>query len=403
MFETSTLSVSHSFYKANKGDHEKFLSSAAKCCSRSLISLALALLQAGQLGEAGFKLKDFGSGVQSGNAYAIATNWGESQANQSSDKCSLSASQDENQKTNHLKCMYTNTCSLGNKQEELELHAHTVGPQALRTKIQVDANTDPPSVNQELVCELLQQLDPYKWMGPDNIHPRVLRELADVIVRLLSIIFEKSWTSGDIPEDWKKANVTPIYKNGLKEHPGNYSIQAHQSYFSPWESYGTNLPGAYHKSNEAQTDALRSRQVVCAVGGELAARLHPEGGGKWLLFNLATCHKWVPQGQILGPTLFNIFISDLDDAIKCTLMNFADDTKLNGEVDTSEGRATPQEDLGRLEEWANKNHMKFNKDKCKVLHLENIIQECSTGCDLPSCGAALWKGTWGSWWTTSSV
>ena len=59
-------------------------------------------------------------------------------------------------------------------------------------------------------------------MGPDIIHPRVFRELADIIARLLSIIFEKSWRSGDVPEDWKKANVTPSYKKGLKEDPGNY-------------------------------------------------------------------------------------------------------------------------------------------------------------------------------------
>jgi len=51
-----------------------------------------------------------------------------------------------------------------------------VGPQALGTKIQVDTNTDPPSVKEELVCELLQEFDCYRSMGPGNIHPRVLRE-----------------------------------------------------------------------------------------------------------------------------------------------------------------------------------------------------------------------------------
>ncbi|GAB0205950.1 mitochondrial enolase superfamily member 1 [Grus japonensis] len=77
----------------------------------------------------------------------------------------------------------------------------------------------------------------------------------------------------------------------------------------------------------------------------------------------------VPHGSLRSPTLFNICINDLDDGIKCTLMKFADDTKLSGEVDTSEGRATLQEDLDRLEEWSDRNLMKFNKDKCKVLHL----------------------------------
>ncbi|PKU47474.1 rna-directed dna polymerase from mobile element jockey-like [Limosa lapponica baueri] len=67
--------------------------------------------------------------------------------------------------------------------------------------------------------------------------------------------------------------------------------------------------------------------------------------------------------------LFNNFISDLDNGIKCTLTKLANKIKLSGEVDTSEGRATLQEDLDRLEEWANKNLRKFNKGKCKVLHL----------------------------------
>lgn len=61
--------------------------------------------------------------------------------------------------------------------------------------------------------------------------------------------------------------------------------------------------------------------------------------------------------------LFNIIISDLDDGIKCTLMKCADDTKLSGEADTLEERSTLQEDLDKQEEWANKNLMKFNKDK----------------------------------------
>jgi len=59
-------------------------------------------------------------------------------------------------------------------------------------------------------------------MGPNGIHPRVLREVANVVAEPFPIIFERSWRTGEVPEDWRKANVTPIFKKGKKEDPENY-------------------------------------------------------------------------------------------------------------------------------------------------------------------------------------
>lgn len=107
--------------------------------------------------------------------------------------------------------------------------------------------------------------------------------------------------------------------------------------------------------------------------------------------------------------LLNVFINDQDEGIKCALMSFgalmsfADIPKLGGEGDTSGGSGTLQEDLDRLEERTSKNLMKFNKDKFKILYLEDIIQENISGWHLPVCETVLYKWTWGSWGTTNSV
>ncbi|KFQ44356.1 hypothetical protein N333_11515, partial [Nestor notabilis] len=67
----------------------------------------------------------------------------------------------------------------------------------------------------------LKNLNMHKYMRPDKIYPQVLKELANEVAKPLSIIFEKSRQSGEVPDDWKKGNITPIFKKGKVEDPGN--------------------------------------------------------------------------------------------------------------------------------------------------------------------------------------
>ena len=284
---------------------------------------------------------------------------------------------------------------------------------------------------EETVKDILDQLKESLAPGPDGIHAKVLKECSENLAQPLYLIFRKSLDEGVVPDDWKQANVTPIYKKGKKIDPSNYRpisltsvpckvmerivknsiidhleqnslLSKHQHGFRSNRScltqlleYFTEISDMLETGDPVDAIYLDCRKAFDTVPHKrLLAKLKAYGISgkilKWIESFLSNRSQrvsvkgvlsdplpvlsGVPQGSVLGPVLFLIYINDLLDGVKSSGKLFADDSKIFRKISSNQDKQILQEDLTRLHEWSRKWLLEFNESKCSVMHLGRTNQ-----------------------------
>ncbi|KAK3084823.1 hypothetical protein FSP39_019637 [Pinctada imbricata] len=272
----------------------------------------------------------------------------------------------------------------------------------------------------------MNKLEDHKSQGPDNMHPHYFKTLAEQLKKPLHILFNTSFREGKLPNVWKTANVTPLHKKGPKHNSSNYRpisltsiicklmekivrdalmsymeenqlFTVHQHGFRKKHSCVTQLIEVLEdwskeidNSNSIDNIYLDFQKAFDKVPHKrLLEKLKGYGiGGNLLSWiesflterkhrvvlngsesNWSNVTSGIPQGSVLGPTLFLIYINDLPDVVHNIVKLFVDDTKLYLVVNNHEQQERLQEDINSLASWSNKWLLKFNVSKCKHLHL----------------------------------
>ena len=279
--------------------------------------------------------------------------------------------------------------------------------------------------NKDRVKELLSKVNVNKAMGPDRIDGKMLKNCANSLAVPLSILFTRSYYRAELPNDWKAANVVPVHKKGSKidvenyrpislisivaktleriicdelMHRCNYLIDPRQHGFVFGKSCGTQLLGfcdslALSLNNNTRSDVIYfdfakafdsvNHDIILSklknqfnIDGYLLGFIQNYLKDRTQSVVLGNCSSsvkpvisGVPQGSILGPTLFVLFLNDITSGLDANtnILMYADDTKIWREIKCENDHIVLQRDIDFLFDWALRNCMKFHPSKCKAL------------------------------------
>lgn len=283
--------------------------------------------------------------------------------------------------------------------------------------------------SEEEVYELLAKLDPSKASGPDGISAKMLKGTASSIASVLTKLFNKSIVSGKLPLSWKFSNIVPIPKGSNSSEPSNYrpisllSIVSkmleriiyrrvtdhlestcppvtNQWGFLPGKSTVGAILSATHEwyalmeeGKEVGTVFFDLTKAFDSVPHQLLLTKLKELSlspflVKWIANYLTgrmqsvviggasssplPVRSGVPQGSVLGPLLFLVYVSDINDidlSEGSKLVLYADDILLYRAIQSPEDYVALQHDINKLTAWTDTKLLKFNPKKCKTMLL----------------------------------
>ena len=292
---------------------------------------------------------------------------------------------------------------------------------------QIEDNLEHVHITADTVNAKLRKLKIHTSPGPDGIPTSILKHCADILAEPLADLFNHSLASGTVPTEWKTAHITPKFKKGDRQLPQNYRPIALLSAISKvMESilddrirkhiHSLNLISPYQhgfmRGRSTTTNLLYSLEDWGKLDDEhrgidvilldlskafdtvphnlLKAKLNSLGIGgpllRWIsdylnnrlirvkvngeLSDPSPVRAGVPQGSILGPLLFILYINDLPAQIDTKVALFADDLKIWGPSDDSDSL---QRNLNAISNWVANNGMTLNPDKCRVIPIKTKI------------------------------